>query len=63
MKVDFYTKAVLTVIAVALSIIALSPWIAPHLAIGSPDIASDVSEIEHRVRRISRGLCSNSKIC
>jgi hypothetical protein len=26
---DFYTKAVLTIIAVALSIIALNPWIVP----------------------------------
>jgi hypothetical protein len=29
MQKDIYTKAILTIIAVALSIVALNPWIAP----------------------------------
>jgi hypothetical protein len=32
MRVDLYTKAVLTVIAIALTIIAFNPWVVPRNA-------------------------------
>ena len=63
MKIDFYTKAVLTLIAMVLSVIALNPWIAPSPALGSPDIERYVRHIRNEVRNISSGVCINSKIC
>ena len=59
MKIDLYTKAVLTVIAVALCAIAARPMLA------SPAFASDsdVAKIADELRSISVGFCKNKKIC
>ena len=69
MIIDRYTKAVFTLIAISLFLIALNPWIAPTNAYAELD-RSDLSSIESSVRgiksalgNISDGLCLNSKIC
>jgi len=65
MEIDRYTKLLLTVIAIALVIIALNPWLTPRVA-----EADDLSTLESYARRIysevssiSSGLCLNGKIC
>ncbi len=63
MKVDLYTKTVLTVIAVALSSIALKPWIVPNQVLGAPDVEHIVRKIQRDASSMSDGLCLNSKIC
>jgi hypothetical protein len=64
MQIDLYTKAVLTIIAVAMSIIALNPWIAPtrvEAAATSQD--GVVTAILAVVTQIANGSCPNIKIC
>ena len=62
--IDRYTKIVLTVIAVSLSLLVLKPLYAPKPAHASDAaIESYLSEIEDEVSRISRGMCMNGKIC
>lgn len=63
MKIDVYTKAVMTIIAIALSAIALNPWILPRLAMGSPGVEAAVNSIKSDVSSIAIGLCLNGKIC
>jgi hypothetical protein len=61
---DLYTKTVLTFIAVALSIIALNPWIAPtrvEAAAASQDGVA--TAILAMVTQIANGSCPNTKIC
>ena len=57
MKVDLYTKTVLTVIALALSLFALNPWITPRPAIGSPDIVNYLNKIAGEIHNVSREVC------
>jgi hypothetical protein len=64
MQNGFYTKAVLTIIAGALSIIALNPWIVPtkvEAAAASQD-GGVVTAILAVVTQIGNG-CRNLKIC
>ncbi len=61
MEASKYTNVLLTVIAIALVIIALNPWIAPRLAQAADDlylmlIQSDVSSIASDVSRIRRNM-------
>ncbi len=58
--IDLYTKVVLTVIALALALLVVQPFLSPPPAQAQ---AVDVSQIENDVHRIARGLCLNSKIC
>ena len=62
MIMDKYTKAIMTVIAVALFMIALNPWIAPTKAYAELG-RGDISQIQSDLHKISIGLCLNSKIC
>ena len=69
MIIDRYTKAVFTLIAISLFLIALNPWIAPTKAYAELR-GTDLSSIENSLRgiksdlgSISSGLCLNSKIC
>jgi hypothetical protein len=55
MRVDLYTKAVLTVIAIALSIIAFNPWVVPRNAQALTRM--DVNDI------IDRGDCIMGRRC
>ncbi len=63
MIVDVYTKVVLTVIAIALTVIALNPWIAPTVVQASYHLESIVSAIQEDVSGIAAGMCFNDKIC
>ncbi len=68
MIIDFYTKTVLTMIAVALAVIALNPWVIPNPARADVEsdmssIASDVTSMRFHVDRIYNGLCLNDKLC
>ena len=60
MEASKYTNVLLTVIAIALVIIALNPWIAPRLAQAADlylmAIQSDVSRIASDVSRIRRNM-------
>ncbi len=62
MTIDRYTKSIMTVIAVALVMIALNPWIAPTKAYAELE-PYDLSTIEAHVLQIANGLCLNQKIC
>jgi hypothetical protein len=64
MQNDFYTKAVMTIIAVAVSIIALNPWIAPTRVEASAASQDGVATaILAVVTQIANGSCPNTKIC
>jgi len=72
MIIDRYTKAVMTVIAVALLMIGLNPWIAPTKAyaeLGNEDsrilrkIYSATSNIDGWMGQLITGKCRNDKIC
>ena len=69
MIIDRYTKFVFTLIAISLFLIALNPWIAPTKAYAELNegdlsgIESNLSGINSTLRKISRGMCLNSKIC
>jgi hypothetical protein len=58
---DMYSKALLTVIAIALSIIALNPWVAPQRAEASKH-EGVVTAIFAVVDQIGKGQCQNTKI-
>ena len=72
MKTDRITKVLLAAIATALWMIALNPWLRP-MPVAAQDfsgvetylamIQSDVSSVGTDLRRIARGVCTNSKIC
>ena len=55
MIIDRYTKAVFTLIAISLFLIALNPWIAPTKAYAELD-PGDLSSIEHAARGIKARL-------
>ena len=67
MKIDLYTKVVLTVIAVALCVISVSrlpgarPAFAESVYLGH--IHNNVAQINSRLDALSTGLCLNDKIC
>ena len=66
-NVDKYTKVVLTVIALALSVIALNPWLEAVLPTYPQDyilmhIESAVDDINDNLRKIHMRLCLNPKI-
>jgi hypothetical protein len=64
MKNDFYTKAVLTIIAVALLIIALNPWVAcARVEAAAASQEGVVSAIYATLVQIANGTCRNTKIC
>jgi hypothetical protein len=75
MKTDKFTKSLLAAIAIALWMIAMNPWLRPTpvAAQESTDLSkvesslssiqSDVSSMETDLKRIARGVCTNSKIC
>ena len=79
MFIDRYTKIVLTIIAIALSVIALNPWIAqtPRIVnaqeippIPCPGCQGQLNhmgllviQIDKNVTDIVTGKCSNPKIC
>jgi hypothetical protein len=60
---DFYTKAVLTIIPVALSIIALNPWTAPTKVEAASQEAGFLAGILSAVNQIANGSCQNTRIC
>jgi hypothetical protein len=61
---DIYTKAVLTIIALAMSIIALNPWIAPQrVEAAAASQEGVVTAILATVTQIANGNCRNTKIC
>ena len=69
MKIDWYTKFVLSAIAIGLFLNFASPIIAPKIANAEID-SSDLDAIERylraiksNLRKISSGACVNSKIC
>jgi len=61
MIIDLYTKVILTIAAVSLLIIALSPWVKPIIA------EANTGSIELELIQIAKAIeanCSfNSKIC
>jgi hypothetical protein len=63
MFVDIYTKAVLTLIAVALSLLAINPWIAPSNIEAATSQEGIVAAILASVNQIANGNCKNPKIC
>ena len=69
MKIDWYTKFVLSAIAIGLFLNFASPIIAPKIANAEIDsIDLDAIErylrtIKSNLRKISSGVCVNSKIC
>ena len=68
MVIDWYTKAVLTVIAIALTGITLNPWISPSEVRAEATsilygIQADVGSIGGHVFNIANGTCVNGKIC
>jgi hypothetical protein len=77
MLIDRYAKIVFTIIAIALSMIALNPWIAQTPRIANAQSASPilfqqsqlnqigilVTQIDKNVTDIVSGKCSNPKIC
>ena len=67
---DKSTKLLLAVIAVALWLIALNPWLQPPPPVSAQDsdrylrrIQSSVSSIENSLMQIGNGFCLNGKIC
>jgi hypothetical protein len=61
---DLYTQVVLTIIAVALLIIALNPWLAPQrVEAAAMSQEGVVSAILAVVTQIGNGLCKNTNIC
>lgn len=60
MTTDRTTKLLLALIAIALWMNALNPWLRPITASAQVE---ELSGIASEVRRISRGLCLNGKIC
>lgn len=62
MVTDLYTKAVLTIIAVALALSALNPWLAPTRAEASKH-ENVVVAIFGTLSQIANGSCKNPKIC
>ena len=69
MIIDKFTKAVMTLLAVSLFMIALNPWIAPTKAYAEldrgdlDDINISISGIKSVLKNISQGVFLNSKIC
>ena len=69
MIMDKFTKAIMTVIAISLFMIALNPWIAPTKAYAELDssdlslVISNLNDIQFNVHKISNGQCSNRKLC
>ncbi len=77
MFIDPYTKIVLTIIAIALTMIALNPWIVQTpVIVNAQDIPPGpgnaqqlnhigilVTQIDKNVTDITSGKCSNPKIC
>lgn len=63
MFADLYTKAVLTVIAIALSIMAINPWIAPSKIEAATTEEGVMAAILSTVNQIANGTCKNTKIC
>lgn len=65
--IDLYTKIVLTVIAVALTLLVLQPlYVVKAAYAASADLSSIESylgSVESRLRYISGGTCTNDKIC
>ena len=74
MTIDRYTKAVLTVIAVALVMLAAQPLLAtrPAAAVDGPRlnelrelerITTHLERVRHFVFTMSEGVCGNPEIC
>jgi len=68
MKIDNLTKTLLAAIAIALWMIALNLWHQPvHAAtpesVDLSSIESSLSSMDSSLSRISRGVCTNSKLC
>jgi len=60
-KVDIYTKSILTVIALALWALVLRPVYTPKTAEAANERA--VRQIQSDLNSIAFGICVNSKIC
>ena len=63
MFADLYTKAVLTVIAIALTIIAWNSWIAPQRVEAAASQDGVLTAIFAVVSQIANGNCQNTKTC
>jgi hypothetical protein len=63
MFADLYMKGVLTVIAIALSIMAVNPWIAPPKIEAATTEEGVMPAILSTVNQIANGTCKNTKIC
>jgi hypothetical protein len=56
MIVDFYTKVILTVIAVSLALIAVNPWIGEtRLRVNAPGIEDSVGNISRAISSLDAG--------
>jgi hypothetical protein len=60
MSADAYTKVVLTVIAIELSMLAVNPWIAPTKAEAQEGFLAGILSA---VTQIANGSCQNTRIC
>ncbi len=74
MRIDLYTKAVLTIIALATAALALRPVAAGATADGSGAhlaalastmgaVAKDTAGIAYDLDQLVRGYCRNKKLC
>jgi len=75
MQIDKLTKTLLSVIAIALWMIAMNPWVRPTPVLAQEkvdlsqvesslsSIDSSVSSMKNDLGRIQRGTCTNSKVC
>ena len=59
MTVDKYTKAVLTLIAISMFIISLTPWIAPRRAQGER-IENALNNIAGEISHLRKGSVSSN---
>jgi hypothetical protein len=56
MFVDFYTKVILTVIAVSLALIAINPWIGEtRLRVNAPGIEDSIESISSAISSLDVG--------
>ena len=65
MRIDTYTKAVLTVIAISLFLIGINPWVNPpvaHAEWGHFDQKA-LNKIGVHFEKIANGTCRNIKLC
>jgi hypothetical protein len=68
MHTDKLTTSLLGAIAIALWMIAMNPWLQPmpvaaQERVDLSSVESYLANIDSNVSRISRGTCTNDKLC